>query len=118
MLEKEIEAKVCAYAKSKGFLHFKFSSPGHWGVPDRIFFGDMGTVFLIEFKREGEKPTPVQLREAARFKVLRHHVYLVDSVEFGMEVINREADRCDFAVQMFALARAMETGEDSGETRH
>ena len=38
MLEKDIEKAVCDYAKSKGVLTYKFSSPNHVGVPDRIFF--------------------------------------------------------------------------------
>ena len=70
MLEKQIEAAVCKYAESQGFLQFKFSSPGHWAVPDRIFFGDLNCVFLIEFKRQGGKPTAAQEREATRLRML------------------------------------------------
>ena len=90
MLEKQIEAAVCKYAESKGFLQYKFSSPAHFGVPDRIFFGDLGFVFLIEFKREGEKPTPAQKREAGRLTNLNHRVYLIDNVEAGKEIIDAE----------------------------
>jgi hypothetical protein len=34
-LEKVIEAKVNAYAQSKGFLVYKFTSPARRAVPDR-----------------------------------------------------------------------------------
>lgn len=115
MLEKEIEAKVCAYAKEKGFLHYKFTSPAHFGVPDRIFFGDMGTVFLIEFKREGGKPTPAQDREAQRLSELDHRVYLIDTVEKGIEVIDGEAALLDMKKQALACITA---ATSSGEVRH
>jgi hypothetical protein len=35
-LEKVIEKKVCDYAKSKGFVVYKFASFNNAGVPDRI----------------------------------------------------------------------------------
>ena len=37
MLEKQIESKVCDYAKSKGVLAYKFTSPARAAVPDRLF---------------------------------------------------------------------------------
>jgi hypothetical protein len=115
MLEKEIEAKVCAYAKEKGFLHYKFTSPAHFGVPDRIFFGDMGTVFLIEFKREGGKPTPTQKREAQRLSRLSHRVYLIDTVEKGIEIIDGEAEMRDMKMEAFAVITA---GKSPDEVMH
>ena len=36
MLEKQIEAKVCEYAKTKGVLVYKFTSPARAAVPDRL----------------------------------------------------------------------------------
>lgn len=90
MLEKQIEAAVCKYAKEKGILVYKFSSPNHIGVPDRIFFAPGGKVFLIEFKREGGKPTPMQVREADRLATVGHMVYFVDSINLGKTVVDRE----------------------------
>lgn len=115
LLEKEIEAKVCAYAKEKGFLHYKFTSPAHWGVPDRIFFGDMETVFMIEFKREGGKPTPTQEREAKRLADLKHRVYLVDTVKMGIEVIDGELEMLEMKLQSFACFMG---AMSAGEVRH
>lgn len=115
MLEKQIEAAVCKYAESKGFLQYKFSSPGHWAVPDRIFFGDLNCVFLIEFKREGEKPTPAQQREAGRLTNLYHRVYLVDNVEAGKEIIDAEFELLSNAQAVKAMVSRSMT---EGETRH
>lgn len=112
MLEKQIEAAVCKYAKENGFLQYKFSSPAHFGVPDRIFFGDLNLVFLIEFKRKGGKATPAQEREAMRLKAFAHRVYLVDSVEFGKEVIDREKALLDQMLESRDLfIRSMTEGE-------
>ena len=33
MLERDIEKRVKEYARSKGWLAYKFTSPGHIGVP-------------------------------------------------------------------------------------
>jgi hypothetical protein len=63
MLEKTIEKKVCDYAKKQGCLVYKFVSPAHRGVPDRMFITPKGRVFFIEFKAPGKKPTPLQRHE-------------------------------------------------------
>lgn len=59
MTEAAIEAKLVRYAKSKGVLTFKFSSPSNRGVPDRVFMCN-GKVLFLELKREGEVPTALQ----------------------------------------------------------
>lgn len=60
MLERQLEAKVIRYAKARGFLVYKFSSPSHRGVADRIFIAPGGAVGFLELKREGEEPTALQ----------------------------------------------------------
>ena len=89
MLEKEIEKKVCDYAKSKGFLAYKFVSPGHAFVPDRLLITPAGEAFFIEFKREGLKATSGQEREHVRFRNQNVKVFVIDNVLDGMEVIDR-----------------------------
>jgi len=88
MLEKQIEQKVKEYARLRGYLAYKFTSPGHAFVPDGLFISPRGTVFFIEFKREGAKATPGQLREHER--IIAHYVkvYLVDDVTKGMRIID------------------------------
>jgi hypothetical protein len=60
--ESSIEKKAVAYAKSQGFLCFKFTCPGQQGVPDRLFISWQGISLFLEFKAPGKKPTPLQLR--------------------------------------------------------
>ena len=89
MLEKHIEQKVCDYARTKNVLAYKFTSPSHMGVCDRIFICD-GWVFWIEFKAPGKKPTPLQSRHHLLLASYGQHVYVVDSVEVGKEIIDYE----------------------------
>jgi hypothetical protein len=119
MLEREIEKKVCDYAKEKGFLVYKFSSPNHVGVPDRLFVAPHQQAFWIEFKREGGKPTAMQEREMRRLRHCGFDVYLVDSVEHGMMVIDKHKEMSDFSVQMFVMVQqSIAKQEQSEATKH
>lgn len=88
MLEKDIEKKVCDYAKEMGFLVYKFSSPGHAAVPDRLFVMPGGRVFFIEFKAPGKKATTPQSREHARLIGQGADCYVVDGVDYGKRLID------------------------------
>lgn len=88
MLEKQIEAKVCDYAKSKGVLAYKFTSPARAAVPDRLFIGPDGHMWFCEFKREGQVPTPAQYREHHRLRQHKVSVFVVDSVEDGRAMVD------------------------------
>ena len=90
MLEKQIEAKVCDYAKSKGLLAYKFTSPARAAVPDRMFIHPDGAVFFIEFKRKGQKPTPAQEREHFRLMMHNVNVHVVDDVDNGYQLIDTQ----------------------------
>ena len=46
MLEKQIEAKVCDYAKTKNVLVYKFTSPARAAVPDRLFIRADGRMWF------------------------------------------------------------------------
>lgn len=83
MLEKEIEKKVCDYAKSLGMLAYKFTSPGRMSVPDRLFITPSGKIFFIEFKRLGKKPTPAQYREHEHLRDKNVTIIVVDNVDYG-----------------------------------
>jgi len=89
MLEKQIESKVCEYAKVKNILVYKFTSPARAAVPDRMFIRPDGVVFFIEFKRGGEAPTPPQTREHNRLRGHKVNVFVVDSVGNGKAVIDK-----------------------------
>ena len=70
----DVEQPFVDYAISKGWLCEKVISLTRNGFPDR-FLARAGRVVLCEFKRDGERPTPQQLR--------RHR----DLRLFGIEVV-------------------------------
>jgi len=88
MLEKQIEAKVCDYAKTKNILVYKFTSPARAAVPDRLFIMPNGRMFFCEFKREGQKPTDAQDREHFRLRQHKVNVFVIDNVKDGMLMID------------------------------
>lgn len=88
MLERDIEAKVCDYAKSKGWLVYKFTSPARAAVPDRLFIAPGGRAVFVEFKREGQKPTVPQEREHDRLRKQGVSVFVVDNVPDGKAVVD------------------------------
>ena len=92
MLERDIEKKVKEYARSKGWLAYKFTSPGHAFVPDAVLISPLGKVIFIEFKQLGKKPTPGQEREHHRMRQNKVLVFLIDSVEKGKGVIDENTN--------------------------
>ena len=92
MLEKTIEKLVGDYAKVKGWLSYKWVSPGHIGVPDRIFVSPVGKVVFVEFKRLGKPPTQMQAREHARMRQQGCSVHVIASVDLGKAMIDACAD--------------------------
>ena len=88
MLEKQIEQKVCDYAKSKGVLAYKFTSPARAAVPDRLFIAPDGRMWFCEFKREGQKPTAAQEREHTRLREQKVNVFVIDNVTEGKLMID------------------------------
>lgn len=95
MLEKEIEDRVCKYARERGFLAYKFTSPNRAAVPDRMFVHPAGLVFFIEFKRSGAKPTPQQEREHIRLRESHVPVYVIDDVSAGKQLIDQIDGKCN-----------------------
>ena len=91
MLEKDIERKVCEYAKLNNVDHYKFTSPNRAAVPDRMFISTSGRIWFCEFKREGQKPTPAQEREHLRMRSRGVTVYVIDNVDDGKAMIDKEA---------------------------
>ena len=88
VLEKDIERKVCEYARSRSFLVYKFVSPQIIGVPDRIFISPAGVLTFIEFKRPGETTRSSQDREIARLRKHNQRVYIIDDVEQGKAIVD------------------------------
>lgn len=94
MLEKNIEAKVCGYARERGLLAYKFTSPAHAAVPDRLFVLPSGRMFFCEFKREKQKPTPAQEREHLRLRQHKVSVYVIDNVDDGLRMVDEMLAAC------------------------
>ena len=88
VLESHVEKTVTAYARKLGWLSYKFSSPSVRGVPDRIYMRD-GEIFFIEFKREGKKPTKLQLHTHKQIQEQGGiEVFIIDDVEQGKKLID------------------------------
>ena len=94
MLEKQIEAKVCDYAKTKNVLVYKFTSPARMAVPDRLFIAPDGRMWFCEFKREGQKATQAQAREHARLRQHEVPVFVVDNVDSGKAMVDMMVMGC------------------------
>lgn len=96
MREAVIERYLCEQVKAIGGIAYKFTSPAHRSVPDRLVLTkglkvgvdfvdgtasfDPGIVF-VELKAPGKKPTPGQLREHKRLRDLGFRVEVIDSKE-------------------------------------
>lgn len=87
MLEKEIERRVCDFAREKDMMAYKFNSPARAAVPDRMFIFK-GIVFFIEFKAKGKLPTSAQNREHERIRSHGAVVFVVDNEQVGKYVIS------------------------------
>ena len=87
MRESAIEKKVSDHAKSLGWLCYKFSSPGNRAVPDRIYIKD-NTVFFIEFKALGKKPSKLQYHEHKQIMHKGVRVFVIDNVLAGVELFD------------------------------
>lgn len=84
MREREIERRLVETVKKKGGIAPKWVSPGFDGVPDRLIFLPRGRFAMVELKREGEKPRPLQVARHNLFRKLGFKVYVIDGVE-GIE---------------------------------
>lgn len=88
-LEKDIEKKATRLAVRSGWLSYKWSSPGHNSVPDRIFIHEgTGTVAFIEFKRVGKSPTPLQERTLSKLDQAGANVCWSDNAEDAVQWLN------------------------------
>lgn len=86
--EATIERAVCDYAKRRGWLAYKFTSPANRAVPDRMFVRG-GVVLFVEFKSPGKKPTKLQAHEHDKLRAAGAWVFVVDNVDAGRELFDR-----------------------------
>lgn len=76
--EKKVERYLIEAVKRMGGQSFKWTSPQHRGVPDRINFFPGGLVVLVEVKRPGGKLTPLQAKLKRTFDSLEIPYMVVD----------------------------------------
>lgn len=88
MLEKAIENKVVSYAKEKGFLTYKFTSPSNRSVPDRLFISPKGTISFIEFKQKSKLPTKLQAHTIQSMLDRGVRVAIIDDIILGKALID------------------------------
>ena len=59
-MEKQIEAYLVKKVKALGGVAYKFTSPAHRGVADRVVCLPDGSTWFIELKTEGGRLSPLQ----------------------------------------------------------
>lgn len=59
--ERDVERYLIKECEKRGWLCWKFVSPGRRGVPDRIVIR-LGGVAFVEVKRKGGRVSPLQIR--------------------------------------------------------
>lgn len=77
-IENDVETYLRKKAESNGYLCYKFVSPGHNGVPDRLIIG-YGKTFFVETKAPGGVPRKLQQKVIARIRNHGADVYVIDT---------------------------------------
>ena len=88
MLEKELQVKITKYAKTKGCLVYKFSSPSNRHVQDLIIFTPYGVSGLLEVKRPGEKLRPAQENQQVKCVAKNILTDWADQLPYAKHFIN------------------------------
>ena len=79
MRERDIEKYLVTQVKNLGGKAFKWSSPSHRGVPDRLVFLPHGILLAVELKAQGKKPTKLQNYSHEELRSLGTEVLVIDS---------------------------------------
>lgn len=80
-MEKHIEAYLRDRVKRMGGRAFKFTSPGHAGVPDRLLVMPHGVILFVEVKATGKTLRPLQRATINELLHLGARCEVVDSKE-------------------------------------
>lgn len=70
MREATIEQRLVAGVKKAGGKAYKFTSPGHSGVPDRLVLLPGGRVIFVELKTEKGRLSPLQIETHNQLRAL------------------------------------------------
>lgn len=85
--EKDIERYFVRKVTEHGGLAWKFVSPGHAGVPDRVVLLKGGKCIFSEIKSTGKKPRKLQEAVMAKLRSQGFDTWVIDSHEKVAEFI-------------------------------
>lgn len=74
--EKNVEAYLVKEIHKLGGKAYKFVSPAHRSVPDRIILMPNGRLWFVEVKRSGGKLTPLQEQELDRLEAYGQKTFI------------------------------------------
>ena len=83
--EAPIERWCCQWARAHGIITSKLRDPT--GIPDHLFWVPGGAPVVIEFKRPGKKPTPLQTHYLVQLLELGYRAYWVDDKETFLSIM-------------------------------
>jgi len=86
--ERDIEKYLADQVKRHGGRSYKWSSPSHRGVPDRLVLFP-NVILAVEVKALGKKPTELQAHEHRVLRCLGMTVKVVDSKD-GVDILIKE----------------------------
>ena len=99
MIERDVEKLLVRAVEAVGGIAYKFISPGHSGVPDRLVVLPGGEMFFVELKAPGKHERPLQVQEQERLRALGCKVFSsVDSPERVEEVARYTRRVCGYGV--------------------
>jgi hypothetical protein len=81
MLERDVEAYFRKAVEKAGGVAFKFVSPSHRGVSDRIVCFPGGSTWFVELKRPGGRLMPLQRIFAALMERMGQNYICLSSRE-------------------------------------
>lgn len=88
--EGAVENYLYRKAKARGWIAYKFTSPGHAGVPDRIVVGN-GKVYFVELKAANGRLSGLQKACIAKLNELGANVRVCYSKE-DVDVVMKEME--------------------------
>ena len=91
MLEKQVEAYLVKRVKALGGMAYKFTSPAHRGVADRIVCLPNGSTWFVEVKTEGGRLSELQKVFAADMARMNQKYVCLWNKEQIDEFITRNA---------------------------
>ena len=81
MNEKHIESHFLWVVANLGGKTWKFSSPGHSGVADRVVCLPDGSTWFVELKAPDGRLSPLQIRFAADMKRLNQNYVCIRTLD-------------------------------------